>query len=289
MPPDGPLVNIGELSKPATVLVEKICNAVGVLYEPTRMRRLARAEADAEKIKALAKIELSQIEERAIERLLYQEARKQDNIEQIAAQAASQLPPNADVASMDEDWIAHLFKQCDTVSDKQMQSLWSGLLAGEATKPGSFSKRTVDFVSSMDKQDAALFTALGQFVWQLGDPVPLIYELDSAVYAKHGINFVSLKHLDAIGLISFESVAGYQLGKFSNALVLHYYGTPTRIDFKQDKDNVLQVGHALLTTIGKELVRICGSARNEEWYQWVLNRWRGEGLVVNGVGLAPST
>jgi hypothetical protein len=40
------LGNIGDLSKPATVLVEKICNAVGVVYEPTRIKRKARAELE---------------------------------------------------------------------------------------------------------------------------------------------------------------------------------------------------------------------------------------------------
>jgi hypothetical protein len=33
---DGTVANIGDLSKAATVLVEKVCNAVGILYEPTR-------------------------------------------------------------------------------------------------------------------------------------------------------------------------------------------------------------------------------------------------------------
>jgi hypothetical protein len=119
-------------------------------------------------MKALARIELSDIEHRAIERLVVQEARKQENIENITAKAAKSLPPEADVQALDEDWVAHFFKQCDTVSDKEMQSIWSGLLAGEATKPGTYSKRTVDFVSTMDKSDAELFTKLCSFVWVIG-------------------------------------------------------------------------------------------------------------------------
>src|ERR1700704_2211088 len=85
------LINLGDLSKPATVLVEKVCNAVGIIYEPTRIRRRAHADADAEKIKALAQVELRDVERRALERLVHQEARKQENIEAITAQAASAL------------------------------------------------------------------------------------------------------------------------------------------------------------------------------------------------------
>jgi transposase len=106
----GSLINLGDLSKPSTVLIEKVCNAVGIIYEPTRIRRQARAEVDADKIKALARIELSDLERRALERLVHQEARRQANIEQIIAQAASALPSDAKVETLDEDWIAHFFK-----------------------------------------------------------------------------------------------------------------------------------------------------------------------------------
>ena len=78
------IVNFGDLSKPATVLIEKVSNAVGVLYEPRRIKKKAEAEAEAEKIKALASIELSDIQQRAIDRMVQQEGRKQENIEAIS-------------------------------------------------------------------------------------------------------------------------------------------------------------------------------------------------------------
>ncbi len=49
----GSLIDLGELSKPATLLVEKICNAVGVIYEPARVTRRARAEVEAERSRPL--------------------------------------------------------------------------------------------------------------------------------------------------------------------------------------------------------------------------------------------
>lgn len=277
----GSLINLGDLSKPATVLVEKVCNAVGIIYEPVHIKRKARAEADADKIKALARLELSEIEHRAVERLVHQEARKQENIEQITAQAAAALPENANVQNLDEDWVAHFFKQCDTVSDKEMQSLWARLLSGEATAPGAFSKRTVDFVSSIDKKDAAIFTKFCQFVWILGEVSPLIYEIDNEVYAKQGINFDVLKHLDAIGLISFEALGGYARMGFGKYSHVFYYGRPTLIEFPADEKNQIKTGHALLTTTGKELVPICGSVRNEEFYHYVLRKWSQEGLILS--------
>lgn len=103
------LINLGDLSKPATVLIEKVSSAVGLIYEPTHIKRKARAESEAEKIKAVAKIEVTELERRALERFVHQESRKQENIESITAQAAKALPNDAKVENLDEDWVAHFF------------------------------------------------------------------------------------------------------------------------------------------------------------------------------------
>lgn len=278
------LINLGDLSKPATVLIEKVCNAVGVLFEPTRIRRQARAEADADKIRALAKIELTSLEERALERLVHQEARKQENIERITAQAASQLPPDAQSDKLDEDWLAHFFKQCDTVSDVEMQSLWARVLSGEATAPGTYSRRTVDLVASMDKSDAAMFTSLGQFVWDHRDPKPLIFDLQASEVQSAGLKFASFKHLDAIGLISFESLAGYRASGLGKSVVMDYFGSPVLLTLPKESGNDLDLGKVMLTSAGKELFRICGASKNDTYFTAVLDRWRKAGISVQVLG-----
>lgn len=274
------LINFGDLSKPATVLIEKVSAAVGIVFEPRRLKRMARAEVEVEKIKALARIELSDIEQRAIERFVSQETRKQENIERITAQATESLPPDADVQALEEDWVAHFFKQCDTVSDKEMQSLWARLLSGEATKPGTFSKRTVEFISTMDKSDAELFTKLCTFIWMVGVPTLMILDTSHAIYEKSGITFNALKHLDSIGLISFESISGYSRLEIPKHCTLAYYGQPIRLEFKEDK-NTLVIGKALLTNIGKELVSLSGSSSSDEFYNYILGNWHDQEIILS--------
>jgi hypothetical protein len=276
------LVNLGDISKPATVLIEKVCSAVGIVFEPHRVRRMARAEADVAKIKALAAAELSDIEHRAIERFLSQETRKQENIEQITAQAADSLPPDADVQALNEDWVAHFFKQCDTVSDKEMQSLWARLLAGEATKPGTYKKRTVDFISTMDKSDAELFTKLGSFVWMIGRPTVLILDETHEIYKSSGISFDTLNHMVAIGLISYEPLSGYSRIGFEKYATFHYYGRATTLEFKEDK-NDLVIGRALLTNLGLELVLLCGSSSNNEFYDYIISTWSTSEIILSSL------
>ena len=281
MPEGNSLINLGDLSKPATLLIEKVSNAVGVLYEPRRIRKRAKAETEAEKIKALASIELNEIQQRAVARLVQQEARKQKNIEAITAEAASSLEADAKVEELEEDWVAHFFKQCDTVSDREMRSLWSRLLSGEATKPGTFSKRTVDLVSSMDKKDAQLFTTFGQYCWFMDHVVPLIFKVDDDIFNKNGIDFSSLKHLDSIGLISLELVSGYIWKGLKKYAQVFYFGTPTLIEFSNDVDNNLPFGKARLTQAGQELVNICGAQKNSQFYEYVISKWYQQGLVLS--------
>lgn len=275
------IINLGDISKPATVLVEKVCNAVGMIYEPYYIKRKAKAEVEAEKIKAISKIEISELEQRALERFIHQETRKQENIEAITSEASEQLSADANVEKLDEDWVAYFFKQCDTVSDIEMRSLWSKLLAGEATNPGTYSKRTIDFISSIDKKDAELFTKFCQFVWVVGEPSPLIYDIQNPIYLNQGINFNTLKHLDSIGLISFESISDYLRKGFGKYAHFFYYGQPTLIEFSSDINNQIETGKALFTSIGKELVSVCGSSRNEEFYEYVISHWFNKGYILS--------
>lgn len=277
------VINLGGLAKPATILIEKVSNAVGVLYEPRRIIKKAEAEVEADKIKALAGIELNDIEQRGIERLVHQEARKQQNIENITAKAASKIPPEAKTKNLEEDWIVHFFDKCDKVSDDQMQSLWSSLLAGEATSPGTYSKRTVDFVASMDKKDADLFTSFCQFTWMIGDPTPLIFDTDNEIYKKNGINFDTLKHLDSIGLISFESTSGYRKFGLPKQGTIFYFGLPTLFEFSKEKDNEIKTGKVLFTQAGQQLVSICGSNRNQEFYEYAVDKISKQDITLSSL------
>ena len=263
--------------------MQRFPNAVGVLYEPRRIRARAEAEAEAEKIKALSGIELTSIQQRGIERLVNQEARKQENIERITAKAAVELPYSAKTDDLEEDWIAHFFDRCDKVSNEQMQSLWSRLLAGEATNPGTYSKRTVDFIATMDKADADLFTKFCQFVWVVGDVTPLIFDEQEGIYNNQGINFSSLKHLDSIGLISFESTSGYRKLRLPKKAMIFYYGLPTLAEFVKEDDNEMQVGKVLLTQAGKELVKICGAQKNQEFYEYAIRKLSKQNIILSTV------
>jgi len=140
----GTNINFGDLTKPATVLIEKISEAIGGIFRPHQIRRIAEAEAEASRIKTVSEIEITDLQRRAIQRFFSEEAKKQQNIESITAMALPQLAEHASPENIEDDWITNFFDKCRLISDLDMQTLWSRLLSGEANSPGRFSKRTIN-------------------------------------------------------------------------------------------------------------------------------------------------
>src|ERR1051325_1274205 len=56
-----PLANLGDLTKPATVLIEKISDAIGGIFKPYQMVRVAKAEVAVEQIRAESQIQISDL------------------------------------------------------------------------------------------------------------------------------------------------------------------------------------------------------------------------------------
>jgi len=273
------IINLGDLSKPATVLIQKISDAVGGLFRPYQMVRVARAEAEAERIRAESQIQISDLQRRAFFRWLNEEAKKQRNIEEVTRQALPQLNDKSQPENVEDDWIVNFFDKCRLISDAEMQQLWSRVLAGEANAPGSYSKRTVNLLSSLDETDARLFTQLLTFGWLIGDVIPLVYDVLDGIYVKRGVTFESLTHLDTIGLVKFEHVGGLKRVRLPKIVPTFYYGRPVELQFQSEADNQMSIGLVLLTKAGAELAPVCGSRPDPEFYQYILDKWKQLGYM----------
>jgi len=81
------LVNLGKLSKPADTLIQKVSSAVGGIFEPWQIKRAAKAEAEANLIKADSEIKITDLHRRAMHRFVEEEANRQENMETITEKA----------------------------------------------------------------------------------------------------------------------------------------------------------------------------------------------------------
>jgi hypothetical protein len=267
------MINLGEMSKPATVLIEKIADAVGGIYRPTQIRRIAAAEADAKLIHAQGDLEITELRQRTMARLLHEEDRNQANIESIVAQALPQVGPTAKSEDVADDWLTHFFDRSRLTSDGDMQSLWARILSGEANAPGSFSRRTVDYVSTFEKHDAELFTKLCGFCWQVGSPLtPLVFDIEDAIYKHAGFVFSHIIHLESLGLLRFEAIGGFNRTGMPSRVVVGYYDTRVRLDLP-DGQTTIPIGHVMLTNAGAQLAPISGAGPVEGFLEYAMGKW----------------
>lgn len=193
--------DLAGLGKIAEVILDKIAAITGTLYEPTKVRRLGRAEADvkAEMILKTTAAELEaeamrrrytaeldlenqdpkQLRDRAGQRLITQEIKRQENLELIVHDALEHAD-DAEPREIDDDWMEAFIQYAQTISAEGVRHLWSRILANQATdgKP-EISKATLDALRLLEPNQAAnfqraieIFITMGQImdVDPHGDP-----------------------------------------------------------------------------------------------------------------------
>src|SRR5580704_15299562 len=77
---------------------------------------MPQAEADADKIRAVGQIEVTELQRRALVQLFAEEAKKQNNIEAITVKALPDIKPEAQPENVEDDWIANFFDKCRLIS-----------------------------------------------------------------------------------------------------------------------------------------------------------------------------
>ncbi|MBB2687599.1 UNVERIFIED_ORG: hypothetical protein GGD47_005241 [Rhizobium etli] len=277
------------LGKTGEALVNRVSNAIGVVFEPHRMRREARAKIDvaeaetkSEIIRAEGRLKISEIEARGLQRMIYEEGRNQENIESITAKAIPHLSKDAKPEDLEEDFVRYLFDKAKLVSNEDMQEIWAKILAGEASAAGSFSRRSIDLVSQLSKADAELFTKFVRSVWLIGKPVPIITNVDEVDRNDETrFSFSELQHLESIGLITYSGTGTYSrtgIGKTGRAF---YYGCPVDLEFSSDGPNSILVGMALLTATGVEIASLSGAESSIPAFEKGLQHLLSQNIAVS--------
>ncbi len=278
------LIDTSGLSAPATMLVEKISNAIGRHFDPRQTIRMALAEAEAQRILKLTEIktaiEVEELRARAASRFMNEEMTKQENIESITQKAIPNLNDDASPEDIEDDWISNFFDKCRIVSDADMQELWARVLAGQGNNPGSFSRRTVNLLADLDKKDAELFAGLCCFAWKIrNDAYPLVFDTDHEIYQRSGITFDSLGQLEALGLIRFASIGGFTTRNLPRSVTVSYGSTAVLLTLPNASENDLTIGKVLLTQSGLDLFRVVKPTIVEGFFEYVYDKWASESLV----------
>jgi hypothetical protein len=163
-----------------------------------------------------------------------------------------------------------------------MHAVWARILAGEVTRPGAFSLRTLAVVKMMTPPDAELFSRFCTFVWLEGsDLLPIILDLEDEPVVDKGITYESLLHLQSLGLINLIGSTGLFSMTFTaeEGSDFSYFGKSYSIAHPHS-EIIIEVGKALLTTIGKELMPVAEAQPSHEYRALIVQHWRKQGLHV---------
>lgn len=277
--PSSPLRDLGAIAKPVGKVVEKLIDKVSsagyILYEPTHIRRIAKAKADAAIRELNSQIEQGDIVRRALRRWLAEEVQNQENMEAVFSGAIPDLNTDADPDEMSTAWIRHFFESSKTVSDEYVRGVWSRILATEANRPGRYSIQTIRSLADFDRRDAEDFVKLCRFCCEIDDASTVFVRfIVDDVYKRHGIDDAFLLRLEELGVIRVDH--GIFRGGFSMDIEegtgVNYYGRTGRLGPRDDGRLLLSTGHIEYTRSGREIARICKTEPVDGFWEYLVGR-----------------
>lgn len=288
-----PINSETDLGPAAKALVEKIGDAIGAAWEPVGKVLNAYADVKVDEIKAVGGIKIEATRRRAIERVIAEETKKQENLEAIYGKTFALLEPSTSpetIRSIDDDWLVAHSEKARLASDDEMQNLWAKILAKQANKPGSFNKRCLNVVSVLEKYDAEYFTSLCRFVvHDIARPLPAILSPMTglhSVYTQNGIEYISLHHLHTLGLIRFSTpILEENIWWYGDPRVQLQYFEEQRTfrisspDPKRQGKYPIKYGAVAFTDIGEQLSRIAGAKPVPGFLDYLESEWVKAGVL----------
>jgi len=206
-------------------LIDTISIAIGKLYEPIHLKRMAKAKAFS--ISAFSTVisdnsyvpidykesgisisnDIDEMAKRAAKRCNFQEMQRQQNMEQIIGQTYLELENERVVSSesLQREWVSRFFRSSGDISEENLQHLWSRVLAGEIKQPGSCSFRTMSVLENLNVQEAMLFSnILPYFVkWdEFYVTAQYLHLVADASCGKMGFSNSDILRLDECGLVN---------------------------------------------------------------------------------------
>lgn len=315
--------DLAGLSEPLTKLIETISCAIGKVYEPWHIKRVAKAKAAELKLISGAindnlqlptryengdlvidSTDANELVQRAQNRFLFQEMKKQQNIESVIGIAYSRLEQVDSVSKVpvDSDWISEFFDNVANISSEKMQILWGKVLAGEVENPGKFSKRTLDVLKNLTQNEATTFQELIPYVLRCpGDDDNsfedyfLLEGVENRFLPKYNIPFIKIMQLSEADLISENSLINIFFGiKAHECQYIKGINKSIKLENISPDDTTIYVRHPayFLTEAGKEIISILLEESSEgspnEYLSDCLEEIKTNGIELSDQSPAPA-
>ena len=277
---------------PTSKLISTVSAGIGKLYEPTHIKRIAKAKAEEIKLISGAMEECSVIPtqyndgsltlnntdwddfvRRTQGRMAFQELQKQNNIECVVANAYNILEKEQTCSEepVEQGWINRFFDSVATVSDEDLQKLWGKVLAGEIKQPKSYSLRTLETLKNLSKHEAELFQHVASYIISTNDVSFL--SNNKAIKKQFDIldgDYIQLAFCGLLQMIPFTGINSSLLPNETRRTFLTNDRLLSITNNTSIEQNLSINGIYLLTSVGKELFNLLAFNPNNEYFEeWV--------------------
>ncbi len=220
------------------------------------------------------------IEDRSVKRYRLASLRKQENIEAVMEKTFTFCANKSLDKRPDLDWFNHYINLAENISNNTMQDLWAKILAGELTRPGSYSLKALKVFRDMGIVDAKLLAKACSL--SVKDQSKKNIRIISGAYQQPGLlNFFSKDRQQRINLSHFGLNYGDILSLADNNLIykqesessmmanaealnFYYNGLPLKLSCK--KPNIA-IQFYKFTPIGAELASLISDKPNEDFFK----------------------
>ena len=267
--------------KPLTKLIEVVAEGIGIVYSDTvgvnaevrRRERLAEVEQRIELMQIDTKLEAAN---RIRQRLITQEIRRQENIDQTVKEAAEFLPASVSDTKPDPDWITAFFNIAQDISSEEMRTLWAKILAGEVTQPGTYCRRTLEILKNLSPSEAKNFQRLHGFIF--GHYVVFKLGNESNSLSAYGVHHADWKMMHEAQLVTSAEDLRFTI---SGGPSPWFTIGNRKIRFQSESSSPVEVQIKQLTDVGVELSHlITGAVANEDYLRAIQDYYKKKSINV---------
>lgn len=245
---------------------EKVTGLIGMLCPYLKLRKEA-IDLYAEEIKnsdlsTEAKVAALLGTKKTIKKL-----KNQKKIADIAAINAKEGTDFSENSNVDEEWFDRFMEAAGFVSSEEMQLVWGKILAREFELPGSTPRNMTRILSEFTKSYAEAFRKIcdmGVLLIEIDEEHRIVsttqrivvpYTGNSDYMHSLGLTFEMMNELETIGVIKFDTIAGFVITNITAKKVLiHVSGRIIEID--EYKDEQVPIGNVIFTEAGEALQKI---------------------------------
>ncbi len=254
-------IDIKPMADVANNLINKVTEAVGWLATP-KGKRANRIEAENFLIKKIkSNPDMPELTKAALICNVRKIINEYVNQNDIVQEAIHYLDDSATPKNIDNEWLSFFMDKCKNISSEDIKTIWAQILASECNKNGTITKRFLNVLSMMDKEDANSFNKLIQFQvragedYTKGEPIIFIYgHVLHSYYEEYGLTYKDISALESAGLIKSDELHGvYYPNSSEKECIFSYFDVLIRL---YSEENEIPIGHMSLTREGVILAQI---------------------------------